>query len=106
MEKMDWTEWEKECASLKDKYDALEKKLNDANKTFDKIFAHRGRYVLISVFDGSETVFVQKFDNIFDTISEIKFNNRFGFRSYLKYDLSISIDLTNIYNGIKDIIGE
>lgn len=80
---MDWTEWEKKCAYLKDEYDALHKKLKELNKRFE----HQGRYVLISVFDGSETVFVQKFNNIFDAISEIKFNNTFGFRSYLKYEI-------------------
>ena len=56
-------------------------KIKGTNETFKR----KGLYVLISVFDGSEEVFVQKFNNIFDVISEIKFNNRFGFRSYLKY---------------------
>lgn len=98
MEKMDWTKWEEECNYLKDKYDELFKRLKDANAAFKR----QGHYTLISVLDGSKRVYVQKFNNIFDVISEIKFNNRLGFRSYLKYESSISIGLTSIYNGIKD----
>lgn len=89
MEKMDWTKWEEECAYLKDEYDALYKRLKDANETFK----HHGHYVLISVLDRSKRVYVQKFNNIFDAISEIKFNNTFGFRSYLKYEIILHRDI-------------
>lgn len=83
MKKIDLKKWELGCIYLKDKYDALYKRLKEANETFK----HKGCYVLISVLDGSKRVYVQKFNNIFDAISEIKFNNTFGFRSYLKYEI-------------------
>lgn len=88
MEKMDWKKWDEECASLKEKYDALYQKIKDENEKFK----HRGCYILISVFvsfDGSKKVYMQKFNNIFDAISEIKFNNTIGFRSYLKYEVKV-----------------
>ena len=92
MEKMDWTKWEEECNYLKDKYDELFKRLKDANAAFKR----QGHYTLISVFisfDGSKKVYVQKFYHIFDAISEIKFNNSLGFRSYLKYEILLHRDI-------------
>lgn len=80
---MDYMEWEKKCAYLKDAYTEISQKyerLIDEVKTIN----HGGKYVLrIVCINGEE--YVQKFINIFDAISEIKINNTLGFRSYLKY---------------------
>ena len=82
---MDYIEWEKKCAYLKDAYKAISQKyerLIDEVKTIN----HGGKYVLKIVYtDGKEHV--QKFNSIFDAISEIKLNNTLGFRSYLKYEI-------------------
>lgn len=85
---MDYMEWEKKCAYLKDAYEAISQKyerLIDEVKTIN----HGGKYVLkIAYTDGKEHV--QKFNSIHDLFAEAQnmallFVNQFKF--IVKYEV-------------------
>ncbi len=100
MEKLNWKDWEESCKALMHEYDVVYQRAKEMNE----LFKHKGIYILVSVSDDAKTIFKQEFNNISDAVKEIEFNNKFGFKSYLKYSLSISIKFLDSMRAVLDIM--